>query len=330
MTEHSKWPAPRGRATVWSLAILLAISLVPVAVHAQSGFPTIPLWGYSGAWQPGPDSVVSRSRTLTIRWLRDPAVEARSDFGGYRIYRVTGTLDSTRMMLVRRFSMQPEDRLFLWRFPPIDAGTPLADRVATFIDPDSNGNYVKRCRVVDEFGRCVSRGDSIFVLIAPPGPHNGFRTWYSITYEELNKGNGDSSFGDMFVRDPSCTNPDTTQCPNLNHKLRNVVGPLEATPGTTENLNTVSVVPNPFRGAEAWDQPGGNEVQFINLPSDARIRIYTLAGDLVRDLRHSDPVRDFERWDLKNGKGEDVVSGIYVYRVESGVFTHQSRFVVIR
>jgi hypothetical protein len=182
--------------------------------------------------------------------------------------------------------------------------------------------------VVDEFGRCVSQRDSIFVLMAPPGPHNGFRNWYSITYEARNV--SDNLYEDMFVKDPSCTDPDTTRCLNLNNKLRNLVGPFEPTPGPTANLNAVSVVPNPFRAAEAWDQPGGNEVQFINLPAEARIRIYTLAGDLVRDLRHSDPARDFERWDLKNGRGEDVVSGIYVYRVESGVFTHQSRFVVIR
>jgi hypothetical protein len=92
----------------------------------------------------------------------------------------------------------------------------------------------------------------------------------------------------------------------------------------------VSVVPNPFRAAEAWDQAGGNQVHFINLPEKARIRIYTAAGDLVREIVHDDSVRDFAIWDLKNGQGENVSSGIYVYRVESGVFSAQSRFVVIR
>ena len=109
-------------------------------------------------------------------------------------------------------------------------------------------------------------------------------------------------------------------CPNLNSKLANMIAePVEPTAGPTANLQTVAVVPNPFRGRESWDRPDGNEVHFINLPAQARIRIYTVAGDLVRELNHNDPVRDFERWDLKNANGRDVASGIYMYRVEAGL-----------
>jgi hypothetical protein len=43
-----------------------------------------------------------------------------------------------------------------------------------------------------------------------------------------------------------------------------------------------------------------------------------------------DQIRDYEAWDLKNGAGEDIVSGIYIYRVEASSFQFQSRFVVIR
>jgi hypothetical protein len=109
-----------------------------------------------------------------------------------------------------------------------------------------------------------------------------------------------------------------------------IAAPVEPTAGPTVNLQTVTVVPNPFRGRESWDLPNGNEVHLINLPSKARIRIYTVAGDLVRDLSHDESVRDFARWDLKNANGRDVVSGIYMYRVESGTFFAQGRFIVIR
>jgi len=90
------------------------------------------------------------------------------------------------------------------------------------------------------------------------------------------------------------------------------------------------VVPNPYRATEAWDTPAGHEVHFINLPTKALIRIYTVSGDLVATLDHNDTVRDFERWDLKNQNGQDVASGIYMYRVESGSLTFQHRFIVIR
>lgn len=330
MTDRNPRPARLVPAVLILLFVGIAAAGVPAAALAQS-FPDIAVWAYPGVYRAGAgaDSVTARARAITVRFMRDPAAEARSDFGGYRVYRVQNAPDTSRMTLIRRFSRQKEDSLFYWNMPPINAGTPDAQRVITCIDPDSSGNYVKRCRRVDEFGRCISLGDSIFVLLAPPGPHNGFRTWYTVTYEAKNGLEAD--FVPLFVKDPACTNPDTAQCLNLNHKARNITEvPVEATPGPTPNLQTVSVVPNPFRAREAWDLAGGNEVHFINLPSSAKIRIYSSAGDLVRELEHNDTVRDFAIWDLKNASGEDVSSGIYVYRVESGVFTAQNRFVVIR
>jgi len=220
---------------------------------------------------------------------------------------------------------------FSYRLPYICGGAVVDDSTLTFVDPDSIGQYVKVCRQILN-GRCA--GDSVFVLIAPPGPHDGFLTWYSITYEKRNT--TDPDYEDLFLPDTldsfaRCTNPlDRGTCPNLNHKLRNLTSPIEPTGGPTANLERVLAVPNPYRGHEVWDPPGRGEVHFINLPSVSRIRIYTVAGDLVRELQHNDRIRDFERWDLKNASGNEVASGIYVYRIESGSFHFQNRLVVIR
>jgi hypothetical protein len=337
MTSRNPRPAAWRSVVVSSLLFVLLCAL-PTGVRAQSGFPTIPIWDYPGAYHAAgtspADTLTHRSRTITVRWLRDPAAEARSDFGGYRIYRITnsvlnGVPDTSKAVLIRRFSTQNDDSLFLWHFPRINSGTPLDQRVVSFVDPDSAGNFVKRCRTVDEFGRCTSRGDSIIVLVGPPGPHDGFRTWYTITYEKKNQLQND--FEDLFVKDPNCTNPDTSQCLNLNNKAHNMIlTPVEPTPGTASNVEDVWVVPNPYRASEAWDLNGASEVHFTNLPAQAHIQIYTVAGDLVRELDHNDPVRDFERWDLKNSNGQDVASGIYMFRVTSGSFHRQNRFIVIR
>ena len=224
---------------------------------------------------------------------------------------------------------------FSYQLPYICNNTVVNDSVLTFVDPDSNGRYIKVCRRPGtENGRCASPGDSILILVAPPGPHDGFLTWYSVTIERRNT--TDPDYEDLFVPDTlnnfaRCSNPgDRNTCPNLNNKLRNLAGPVEPTSGPTPNLETVLAVPNPYRGSEVWDQPGQSEVHFINLPSTAKIRIYTAAGDLVRELNHNDKVRDFERWDLKNGAGLAVASGIYMYRIESGLFHFQSRLVIIR
>jgi len=345
----------------------IAFALAAVALSATAGaalaqqasaFPSIKAWVHQGAWDdstdiypfapvgyfqaPMEDSLIPRSRTLTLRWLRDRVAEQRPDFGGYRIYRMVNAPDSSHAVLLRRYSLN--DTLQTWKFSRVDSATATfrctgcaneaSDSLATFVDPDSTGRFEKVCRRLDQFGRCISVGDSVLRLIAPPGPHDGFLTWYSITYEKKNTTDADNE--DLFV-------PDTLDnwgrcgsygvpgsCPNLNHKLRNLFGPYEPTGGPSADLERVRVVPNPYRGAEAWDQPGANELHFINLPSQSTIKIYTVSGDLVRTLKHSDPVRDFEKWDLKSDHLKDVASGIYIYRIEAASFEFQSRLVVIR
>ena len=351
-------------ALILVLALLASTGVRPCA--AQSDYPNIPVWSFSGAWHPGADgdTITEKPRTVTVRWLRDPYAEARPEFGGYRIYRATTFGDTTRMVLLRRFSKQflpwPNigDSLFMWHFPPISPATPEAQRVATFLDPDSSGRFVKVCRLrrpqEDPNGACLSLRDSVLILIPPPGPHDGFRTWYSITYEARNTSSYD--YHDLSIPDTldgfarcGTTHTNRDSCPNLNHKAANVSNDVwrprnasadpdshffaravEPTPGPKENLGQVGVVPNPYRATEAWNPGGGHEVHFVNLPPRAKISIYTLSGDLVRELEHADQVRDFERWDLRNGAGRDVTSGVYMYRVEAESFTHQSRFIVIR
>lgn len=355
--------SPAGRLRPGPFLPILALALAASVglsgpAHAQAGFPSIPVWAFPGAFIDSTayspyrclgsfkglpdDTLREQARTITVRFKRDRLAEARKDFGGYRIYRVTNYPDTSSMVLIRRYSRQTGDDN-LWHFSVVDTSTlqfmcdsaVAGDSVVTFVDPDSSGSFEKVCRRVDNVGRCLSVGDSVFKLIAPPGPHDGFKTWYSITYEARNT--TDKDYLDLFVPDTSdnyarCDSvgkPGT--CPNLNNKARNMIAvPVEPTPGPTSNLERVAVVPNPYRATEAWDTNGGHEIHFINLPAHSKISIYTVSGELVRRLQHDDTVRDFERWDLKNGRGQDVASGIYVYRVVSDQLSFQDRFVIIR
>lgn len=359
--EETFRPIRAWRLALAALGLFVGVGLAPAGAMA-AGFPHIPVWAVPRAFNDGslakPDSCVGallvpadslqpRPRTVTVRFLRDRRAEARPDFGGYRVWRAVNSPDTTRMTLIRRFSKNVSAAI-TWNFSTVDTTTlefmcgnvVVHDSVVTVVDPDSSGNFVKVCRVVDRFGRCLSRGDSVFKLVAPPGPHDGFLTWYSVTYEALNV--QDNVNIDLFVPGPydtsgnyqRCGTPgDSTTCPriNLNNKLANMITqPVIPTPGPNENLRQVGVVPNPFRAAEAWDQPGTNELHFVNLPSHAVIKIYTVAGDLVARLDHDDSMHDYQPWNLKNQNGSDVSSGIYMYRVESGEFSFQSRFVVVR
>jgi len=104
----------------------------------------------------------------------------------------------------------------------------------------------------------------------------------------------------------------------------------------------VYVVPNPFRqhsgllGAEE-----GLRMEFIGLPSKCTIRIYTLAGDLVREIKHDDGSGSqswgsIETLDYQTNQWMQYVSpGFYIYHVESQVSgqegkTFIGKFAIVR
>jgi hypothetical protein len=88
----------------------------------------------------------------------------------------------------------------------------------------------------------------------------------------------------------------------------------------------VYVVPNPFRQHSGL--MGADEdlrLEFIGLPAKCTIRIYTLAGDLVREINHDDG-SGAEAWgsietlDYQTNTWMQYVSpGFYIYHVESHV-----------
>ncbi|MEX0602447.1 MAG: T9SS type A sorting domain-containing protein, partial [Bacteroidota bacterium] len=83
-----------------------------------------------------------------------------------------------------------------------------------------------------------------------------------------------------------------------------------------ESAKRVGVFPNPYyAGREAETTPYGRFVTFNNLPPKATIRIFNLAGHLVRSLEKDDPSQ-FLEWDLRNDHNWLVGSGMYVVHVE--------------
>lgn len=78
----------------------------------------------------------------------------------------------------------------------------------------------------------------------------------------------------------------------------------------------VGVFPNPYYTQNALESNRFEKfVTFNNLPPKATIRIFNLAGHLVRTL-DKDNTSQFFQWDLTNEKNFPVSSGIYVCYVE--------------
>jgi len=98
--------------------------------------------------------------------------------------------------------------------------------------------------------------------------------------------------------------------------------------GPAVSIDDVYVVPNPYRGN--WLLEGDEErLDFRELPSECEITVYTVAGDLVREINHSNGL-SWESWDLKNDDGKSVAGGIYLYRVQGFGKERIGKFVVVR
>jgi hypothetical protein len=112
-----------------------------------------------------------------------------------------------------------------------------------------------------------------------------------------------------------------------------------------EKLNVV-VYPNPYRLDEDYRKNGfeglGREdlphdrvraIHFTNLPYKCTIRIFSIDGDLVREIRHNYPVGHpqamHDSWDLISRNTQAVVSGIYFYSVESELGNQLGKIVII-
>lgn len=97
------------------------------------------------------------------------------------------------------------------------------------------------------------------------------------------------------------------------------------------HVSDIRVIPNPYNVREEWEEGGRAKIIFDNLPSQATVYVYNVVGELIIKLEHSSTTDDFVAWDgLKNADGEDVVSGVYMYKVESSAGDKIGKFIVIR
>ena len=93
--------------------------------------------------------------------------------------------------------------------------------------------------------------------------------------------------------------------------------PLLNDPGKTEeDLNLVTVVPNPYYAYDAYEGNAlTNKVKITNLPNKCIVSIYTLSGTKVRQFRKDNEEPSIE-WDLTNFANTPVASGFYLIHIK--------------
>lgn len=100
---------------------------------------------------------------------------------------------------------------------------------------------------------------------------------------------------------------------------------------TKADLERVHTVPDPYYVTNDFEVTTESKIiKFVNLPSQAIIRIYTVGGVLVDIIEHSSTTfGGSAEWNLRNRNEQVVASGVYFYHLESGDARRVGRFTIV-
>ncbi|MDP3149419.1 MAG: hypothetical protein Q8N83_09865 [Ignavibacteria bacterium] len=119
------------------------------------------------------------------------------------------------------------------------------------------------------------------------------------------------------------------------------VDPASIDNSTAKNdLDRIKVVPNPYVVTHEGESRlsstqtsgrGEREIRFTRIPPGSKISIFTVRGELVKTLSHSDLFVGDVYWNLRTEENLDVAFGVYVFVVDApGVGTKIGKFALIK
>lgn len=254
---------------------------------------------------PVPNMVVRvEDQSVSIYWQKnaesfiDP-ISHEKDFEGYRIYsaRKTQNESDAEFSLLGEFDLPGNDIGYNTGFKPIE--------------------------IVNEAGQPDSvaiNGAYYHYKFVNTGVQNGWLNYYAVT--AFDRGNPESNLASLES--------------TINSNRKYVYPGITAVKPGEEWTDNPSVYPNPYRGQAAWDGYSNREsmIWFQNLPLQAEIRIFTLAGDLVKVIKHDENyrgqnIRNIDHlinpqmsggehaWDLITEYDQAIASGLYLFTVEN-------------
>ena len=251
---------------------------------------------------PSPNmEVVVESGKVTIYWqdgaesFLDP-ISQEADFEGYRIYGARKTANEE----LGEFSLLLE------------------------IDLKNDIGYntgFSTIRIINEFGE----PDSILIN----------DTYYNYKFDNANIKDGWLNYYAVTAYDQGDPDANLESLESSIYSNRVYVFPGKAAANKNDWIGEPTVYPNPFKGQALWDGYGSRSkmLWFRNLPNEAEIRIFSLAGDLVDIIQHEESYNGADianidaqknplmaggehAWDLITMHDQATASGLYLFTVE--------------
>jgi hypothetical protein len=109
----------------------------------------------------------------------------------------------------------------------------------------------------------------------------------------------------------------------------------------SNTMEEILVVPNPYRQVSGFpDRAEEKRLAFVNVPSKCTIRIYTFAGDLVKEIEHDG--FGLETWGSVEQENymltefnQNVAPGVYLFHVTNHTSGHEGeeytgKFTIIK
>lgn len=105
------------------------------------------------------------------------------------------------------------------------------------------------------------------------------------------------------------------------------------------DLDKIKVVPNPYLANALWEPKnpytsgrGPRSIHFTHLPSQCTIRIFTVNGELVKEIQHESNLMDGSaEWDLLTKDNLSASYGVYIFHVDApGIGIKVGKFAIIK
>lgn len=287
---------------------------------------------------------VAESNRVSLYWGREPEffkdpLTQQYDFEGYKVYSRSKTItDEPGWTLLAQFD-KVNDTGYNTGFDPIKITRDESKIIDEVVGTDTIYNYQFSLVNGDTLFYNIIDADTVYYRFVNTGVKSGWpeRNVYAVTSYDR----GDPTTGLESLES------------NIISNITYVVA------GQTPQLNKferkVGVYPNPYRAQAIWDGYTERErmIWFYNLPAEAKIRIYTLSGELVDEIYHSSTTysgSDIENlkgissrgnvrfsggehaWDLITKWDQAIATGLYIFTVEdllSGDI-QRGKFLVIK
>ncbi len=263
--------------------------------------------------------IVNEESKVSVYWASnsersiDP-ISLSQDFEGYRLYRTNAGAD-------------------------VELGGSL---LSSFI---LNGDF-------DSINNIGNNTGFNYIKLTQPKtfPNDTNQYWYRFEYNNQLRGWQYVYALTAYDKGDSANNLESLESSLLANSFRLIPG----SPSNEDESTPIGVYPNPYYGNAAWDgqQERERKIYFYNLPEQAEITIYTVAGDVVEKFTHDSrgytgsDIQWFKTfadgtqimsggehaWDLITKDDQAIATGLYIFTVKNNKtgFIKKGKFLIIK